>query len=124
MTKFFLLSGPLYALLGIVARSLSSHAIKDFLVGRGKLDNFNLAADYFLVHGVALLVFALLCNLFPEARFYRSGYMIFTGVLLFSGTVLVKSCVSIGPLGIATPIGGAILMAGWLYFFIQAALSQ
>lgn len=123
MVKILLISGPLMALAAIVARSFSSHAIYDFLTTRGKLDNFNLAADYLLIHGAALLALALFCISHPEARLYRGGSLILLGSLLFSVTVLIKSCISIAPLGFLTPVGGAILMLGWLVLALQAAIS-
>lgn len=113
MKNIFISSGSFFALVGIVARSLSSHTIQPFLIERGKLDNFNLAADYLIVHGLALLVVAILCHLFPDARYERAGYLLIVGSLLFQGTVLIKSCVSIAPFGLLTPIGGLILMLGW-----------
>jgi len=113
MTKLFLCTGSLLALIGVVVRSLSSHAIRPFLEGRGKLDNFNLAADYLVLHGLALLAIAILCHLFPEGRFERAGWAFIFGSLLFQGTVLVKSCISIHPLGFLTPLGGFVLMLGW-----------
>lgn len=117
MTRFFLCTGALSALIGIITRSLSSHAIKPFLEGRGKLDNFNLAADYLVLHGLALLVVAILCHLFPEVKFQRAGWAFIVGSLLFQGTVLIKSCISIHPLGFLTPLGGFILMLGWGLLF-------
>jgi len=120
--SFFLATGGSLALIGTVARSLSSHAIHDILTNRGKLENFNLAADYLLAHGIALLVVAILCHLYPQSTFGRAGYLLLSGCLLFSGTVLIKSLASLGPFGVVTPIGGAILFGGWA-LFIWAALT-
>ncbi len=120
MIRFFLISGGISALIGIVTRSLSSHAIKPFLTERGKLDNFNLAADYLLFHALALLAIAILCHLFPEAKFQRAGWAFLVGSVFFQISVLVKSCVSIPPFGFVTPIGGAILMVGWVLLIFSA----
>lgn len=120
--NIFLAAGGGFALIGTIARSLSSHAIHEMLSSRGKLENFNLAADYLLAHGVALIGVAILCQLYPQSTFARAGYLILTGCLIFSGTVLWKSLVPMGPLGVLTPIGGAILFCGW-GLFIWAALT-
>lgn len=113
MTHLFVFLGSLLALAGVVARSLSSHAIYDFLSQKGKLDNFNLAADYLVMHGLVLLGVAILHHLFPEAKYYRAGWLFVVGSTLFQGTVLLKSCIPIQPFGFLTPVGGFILMAGW-----------
>jgi uncharacterized membrane protein YgdD (TMEM256/DUF423 family) len=66
MKTIFISSGAFFALAGVIARSISSHAIRPSLIGRDKLDNFNLAADYLVLHGLALLAVAILCHLFPK----------------------------------------------------------
>ena len=114
MIHFFILSGAVFSLIGVVARSLSSHAIYQFLTEREKLENFNIGADYLLFHGLALIAIAILCHLFPDARYERAGYCFIAGSLLFQVTVLAKSCISIHPFGFLTPVGGFILMAGWI----------
>ncbi len=120
MIRFFLVAGGLSALLGVLARSLSSHAIRPLLEERGTLENFNLAADYLLFHALALVGVAILCDLFPEAGFQRSGIAFIVGSLTFQGSVLFKSYASMGAFGIITPIGGGILMLGWLLLMISA----
>jgi uncharacterized membrane protein YgdD (TMEM256/DUF423 family) len=122
MTHLFTAIGALLALAGILARSLSSHALLQLLQARGKLDNFNLAADYLLFHGLALIGVAILCHLFPEAKYHRAGWAFLLGSILFQGTVLTKSFVSIQPLGFLTPLGGFVLILGWGLLF-AAALS-
>ncbi len=113
MSGIFISTGSLFALLGVIARSLSSHAIQPFLLTRGTLANFNLAADYLIIHGLALLAVAILCHLFPDVRYDLAGYLLITGSILFQGSVLAKSCIAIAPFGFLTPVGGFILMLGW-----------
>ncbi len=113
MSGIFISIGSLFALIGVFARSLSSHAIQPFLLERGKLDNFNLATDYLIFHGLALIAVAVLYHLFPGARYERAGFLFIAGSILFQGTVLAKSCISISPFGFLTPVGGFLLMLGW-----------
>lgn len=114
MMRFFLVSGGFLAFFGVLARSLSAHALLDRLSAGAKLDNFNLAADYLVMHGLALIVMALLCRTFPHQAFVLSGWAFVLGSFLFQGTVLVKCFTSMGLLGLATPLGGMVLMLGWL----------
>ena len=120
MTHLFTALGAVLALVGVLARSLSSHALLQLLEARGKLDNFNLAADYLIFHGLALIGVAILGHLFPEAKYLRAGWALLLGSILFQGTVLIKSFVSIQPLGFLTPLGGFLLMVGWGLVFIAA----
>ena len=120
MTQIFIAMGSILALAGVLARSLSSHALLQLLEERGKLSNFNLAADYLLIHGLALITVAILYNLFPEEKYHWAGWAFLLGSILFQGTVLTKSFVSIQPLGFLTPLGGFILMSGWVLLSIAA----
>ena len=120
MTHLFIAMGSVLALAGVLARSLSAHALLQLLEERGKLANFNLAADYLLIHGLALVAVAILCHLFPEVKYHRAGWAFFLGSILFQGSVLTKSFISIQPFGFLTPLGGFILMVGWGLLFISA----
>ncbi len=124
MIKMFISCGSFFAFVGVLTRSLSSHAIKPFLLERGKLENFNLAADYLLFHGIALIAIAILCHLFPEAKYHRVGWFFIVGSLLFQGTVLTKSCISISPFGFLTPLGGFVLFIGWLLLCVTPFMGK
>ena len=123
MTQLYIATGSILALAGVLARSLSAHALLQLLEERGKLGNFNLAADYLLIHGLALVAVAILCQLFPEEKYHWAGWAFLLGSILFQGTVLTKSFISIQPFGFLTPLGGFVLMSGWGLLFI-AALSS
>jgi uncharacterized membrane protein YgdD (TMEM256/DUF423 family) len=84
----------------------------------GTLDNYNLAADYLLFHGLALLGIAILCHLFPQSKYHLAGWAFLLGSILFQGTVLTKSLISIQPFGVLTPLGGFVLMLGWGWLII------
>lgn len=120
MIQFFIATGSFSAFAGVIARSLSSHALKPLLLERDKLDNFNLAADYLVLHGLAIIGIAILIHLFPDAKFHRAGFAFIAGSLLFQVSVLAKSFISIAPLGFITPLGGGILMMGWVLMIFSA----
>lgn len=120
MPHLFIAIGSALALAAVLARSLSAHTLLQLLEERGKLDNFNLAADYLLFHGLALIGIAILCRLFPEAAYHRAGSAFVLGSILFQGTVLTKSFISIQPFGFLTPLGGFILMLGWGLLVVAA----
>ena len=120
ITKLFLSLGALYGFIGVIANSLSSHAIKPQLEVRNKLDSFNIAADFMIYHGIALLLIGILVHQFPKAGFHWTGWAFVLGSLLFQISVFVKSFVDIGVFGAMTPIGGLILMLGWLSAIVWA----
>lgn len=120
MTHLFIGTGAFFAFCGVFTRSLSSHAIKASLEQLGKLDNFNIAADYLIFHGLALLATGILCQLYPGSRYYLAGWAFIIGSVLFQGTVLLKAFSNLGPAGMLTPLGGLILLGGWLLLIYAA----
>ena len=122
MIRFFLASGALFSLCGVVTRALSSHALHESLSASGSLNNFNLASDYLLIHGLALICTAILFRLYPANGFMWAGWAFFVGSILFQGTVFAKCFMPLGPIGLATPLGGLFLMAGWLLLALSALL--
>jgi uncharacterized membrane protein YgdD (TMEM256/DUF423 family) len=120
ITRIFTITGALFALLGVITRALSSHALRPLLAELGKLENFNLASDYSLIHGLATIIIAIFCQLFPNAKFPLAGWAFLIGSFLFQGTVFLKCFIPLGQIGILTPIGGAFLMAGWILLIFSA----
>lgn len=102
--------------LGVVLGALGAHALKPALSSFGTESTWETGVLYQLVHAVALLALAA-CN-----RASRVVAILWTaGVVIFSGTLYVLSLSS--PewkwLGAITPIGGLLLLAGWLVLAIR-----
>ena len=114
--NLYILCGSLFGFAGVLARSLSSHALRPVLEQRHTLESFNLAADYLVLHGLALIAATILKHLHPDGRFHWACLAFTVGTLLFQGSVLLKCLVSIRPFGFLTPVGGFFLLAGWLLF--------
>ena len=91
MMRFFLASGALFALVGVVSRALI-----DRLTASGKLDQFNLASDYILIHGLALIAVTLLLQAAPCRPATLAGCCFFVGGLLFPVTVFIKCFTPMG----------------------------
>ena len=78
-----------------------------------QLASWSTAAEYHLLHSVVLLVLALFGAL--SGRSLRWPAALFSaGVLLFSGSIYGLVLVGWSWLGPLTPIGGLLLIAGWL----------
>ena len=114
MFRIFLVTGSLFSCAAIVCRALSWHSLRLELTASRTMDQFNLAADYFLIHGLALVVLAHLADVRPCRSFTLGGWALLVGSLCFQGTVIAKCFVDLGPAGALTPVGGVLLMLGWL----------
>jgi uncharacterized membrane protein YgdD (TMEM256/DUF423 family) len=65
------------------------------------------AVQYQMWHAVGLVALAAM----PGAR--RAAILIAAGTLLFSGSLYLMALTGIRALGMVTPLGGALMIAGW-----------
>jgi len=109
--------GIVFAFVSILMNALGSHAIKPILIERQMVESFQIACNFTMYHGLALIVLGILIHLFPDIklRYVTIGFV--AGSILFQGVIFIKSFVDIGKLGILNPVGGSILFLSWIYFF-------
>jgi uncharacterized membrane protein YgdD (TMEM256/DUF423 family) len=102
------------ALVGALAvgcGAFGAHALKAIL-DPAALAVWNTGAHYHLVHAVLLAALALRG---PQDRGGdRAWWLVLAGVGLFSGSLYALAWSGIRWLGAVTPIGGVLLIAGWL----------
>ncbi len=109
-------TGIFFAFISIVMSALGSHAVKQVLTDNHSIENFNLAGQFTMYHGLALIVLGILYHLFPEIKFNQVAWAFIAGSIMFQGILYVKSFYPECKLGFLNPIGGSVLMIGWLYF--------
>lgn len=105
------------ALLGASAVGLGAfgaHAFKAMLVANGRLDTYELAVRYQFYHTLALLGAGLLMEKYPGLN--TGAWLMLAGVLIFSGSLYVLAVANQPMLGAVTPVGGVLLILGWLSF--------
>jgi uncharacterized membrane protein YgdD (TMEM256/DUF423 family) len=117
MMKLTIATGILFAFVSILFGALGSHALKPTLVERQAVESFQIARDFTMYHGLALILLGILMHLFPTIKFNYVAIAFVAGSLLFQGVIFTKSFVDVGKFGILNPIGGSILFLGWIYFF-------
>ncbi len=118
MTKSTLIQ--IAGVLGFIAIGLGAmgaHALEGRLLSAGYLDEWKTAAQYHLLHSLALLAVAAI----PRAgsRTPVCYWLWLVGTIIFSGTLYTICLTGISKLGMITPIGGLALMAGWLSLVIK-----
>jgi uncharacterized membrane protein YgdD (TMEM256/DUF423 family) len=110
--------GALLAAASVAAGAFGAHALAARLAPRD-LALWETAARYLMYGGLALI----LADLFGRQGGTRAvgaltgaGWCLFVGSLLFSGTVFALALGSPRWLGAVTPIGGVLLIVGFLLF--------
>jgi uncharacterized membrane protein YgdD (TMEM256/DUF423 family) len=100
--------GAALMFLGVGLGAFGAHGLKDILTGNGRLDTWDTAVLYHLIHGLAVWVLGYVA---PGRRV--AGICFVMGVLVFSGSLYLLCVTNIGWLGAITPIGGVFFLVGW-----------
>src|SRR5690606_41127259 len=88
------------------------------------LGTFQTGVQYQMYHAFALIALAIIFEKIPTRLMEWSGICFCVGVLLFSGSLylmtFLKATGKVGMegLGMITPFGGLLFIAGWVLFFI------
>ena len=107
--------------LGVLIGAFGAHALPDLLAQweldeartAKRLDQFDVAARYHLVHAAALLAVAALPVGSPRGR-RTAAWLLTAGIVLFSGSLYLLVVTDTPWLGAITPLGGLAWIAGWL----------
>lgn len=95
--------------MSVIAGAFGAHILADS-VSATRLDTFETAAFYHMVHSVVLLC---LCLTRPEG-FLWAKRLLLAGILIFSGSLYLLVLTDTPWLGAITPIGGICFILGWL----------
>jgi uncharacterized membrane protein YgdD (TMEM256/DUF423 family) len=130
IAKRWIAIGALLGALGVALGAYGAHGLADFLEARGyagddlarRLDIFNTAVHYQMLHALALVITGLALEHRPCAWWQFAAWAFLVGILLFSG--LLKVLTFAGPqwnwLGAIVPLGGVAMIAGWTALAIGA----
>ncbi|THF71936.1 DUF423 domain-containing protein [Deinococcus sp. Arct2-2] len=108
-----LLSGLLLAALGIALGAFGAHALKARL-DPAMLANFETGVRYQMYAALALIALS------SQTNIRRAPVFLLAGAVIFSGTLYVLALTGQRWLGAITPIGGALLIAGFVVAAVEA----
>jgi len=106
----------LFGALGVSAGAFGAHALRDALEASGRVAVWETAVFYNLVHAVA--GFAAASSRDPRQP--GPVWLWIAGTTLFSGSLYLLALGGPQWLGPVTPLGGALLIAGWIWLAISA----
>ena len=129
MHKSFLRTASLLGALAVALGAFGAHAL------RGKVSDiaantFETAVRYQFYHVLALLFIGIMYKEVKNKWILLSGNLFVFGTLLFSGSlylltfILATSKNSFSWIGVLTPIGGIILIAGWFCLLLGVMRSS
>ena len=110
-------AGSFLAGTGVLLGAFGAHGLKSRL-SPDLLAVFETAVRYQMYHGLALLAVAWAATRWSSSLIGISGWMFVVGILVFSGSLYILALTGIRWLGAMTPLGGLLLILGWLLLTI------
>ena len=112
MDKFLKIFG-LFGFLAVALGAFEAHSLRDRL-DPASLDVFRTAPTYQFYHTLALGIVILLNRDGASVWLKRAAFFFVLGTVIFSGSLYALALTQIKILGAITPIGGMLLLAGWM----------
>jgi len=110
--------GIIFSLLSVLIGAFGAHGLKEILTKLNTLETFQTAVRYQMFHSIAILLSGILFQMnMLESKLPMLLFVL--GIIIFSGSLYLLSISEIKWLGAITPIGGLLLIAGWITFFIS-----
>jgi len=127
MNKNFLAAGTLFGGLAVALGAFAAHALRTMLPNDA-VAVFETGVRYQFYHAFALLIIGIASEKFYAKWMRWAGNCFIMGIVLFSGSLYVLTVLRIAEtttaikyVGIITPVGGLLFIAGWLFLFFAAS---
>ena len=128
MDRRLLQVAALNGFLAVALGAFGAHGLKGFVEGMEdaaqRLAWWDTAAHYHLTHALALGLAAWAATRSSGRLAKASGWCFQLGILLFSGSLYAMTLTGVRVLGAVTPIGGVLLLAGWVCVGLSARGSK
>lgn len=99
---------------GVIIGAFGAHALKPTLEATGRLDTFETAVKYQFYHTLTLLAVGLMMQHLVARALQYAALLFVLGIIFFSGSLYILCFTGIGVLGAVTPLGGLLLIGGWI----------
>lgn len=118
-SRFALVAGSVLGALGVGCGAFGAHGLRAVL-DAAALGWWQTAVQYQLWHAVALVAMAAL----PRIRTTLPAALLSLGTVVFSGSLYLMALGAPRWLGAVTPVGGSLLIAGWLLLAWRGARTR
>ena len=125
MQEFVLVMGGVYGALAVVFGAFGAHGLKKYL-DNDLLKSYETGVKYQMYHALLLIMTGII---FPFVGYSQNlmGWFLILGVFFFSFSIygLVLSAAKgrkMSFLGPVTPLGGLLLVMGWILFTVNVAV--
>ncbi len=122
MDKKIIATAAFLGMTAIILGAFGAHALKEVL-SIEQLNTFETGVKYQMYHALFLLFIALSNSIAAKTK-KIIFYFVVTGIVFFSGSIYLLATDSLNAfnfrtIGFITPIGGLLLIIGWIWLFID-----
>jgi len=123
MHRIYLKIATILGALSVIMGAFGAHKLKEF-IGPEILATYQTGVTYQFYHCFALLAAGILYKRYKNKWMEWAGRFFILGIILFSGSLYLLTAlkatkdVGLDGFGILTPLGGLLLVAGWISFFL------
>ena len=113
--------GAVLSFLSVTAGAFGAHGAK-LILPQNLLSIYETAVRYQTYHSFAILFAGLLLAVpipFNIKYLKIAVYSFLAGIVLFSGSLYLYAFTGIKQLGMITPVGGVLLLIGWLFIALS-----
>ncbi|MGO2214238.1 DUF423 domain-containing protein [Psychrobacter alimentarius] len=103
--------------IAVALGAFGAHRLKS-LVSAQQLEWWHTATLYLFVHALGLLLVGLLIQL--KYISHTTAWLLQIGVIIFAGSLYAMTLGAPRWFGAITPIGGILMIAGWLWLAVSA----
>lgn len=120
MAKLYLLLCALFGASGVALGAFGAHGLRG-KVAENLLEAYKTGVQYQMIHALALFgVVLLMQNWGNRLSLTLSGALFTFGIIFFSGSLYALALGGPRWLGPITPLGGLMMIAGWVVLFFAA----
>jgi uncharacterized membrane protein YgdD (TMEM256/DUF423 family) len=113
MQRIFMIIAAIVGCSGVAIGAFGAHGLEATLTANARLDTFNTATLYHLIHALAIAAAAWASSQWPGRYTRWAGWLFLLGIILFSGSLYLLSVFNLRFMGAVAPVGGAAFLAGW-----------
>lgn len=115
-----------FGALAVILGAFGAHKLEDLTTDEKILHAFNTGVQYQVYHALALIGVYIVSEKILNRWIRWAANCFIAGIVLFSGSLYLLTLLKIqnsslvkfiGPL---TPLGGLLLIAGWIFFLVAA----
>ncbi len=122
MNKTILITGAIAGLLAVLLGAFGAHGLKN-LVALESIHSYNTGVRYQMYHAIVCLILGNMSNINSSSK-KHIFYFFVSGIILFSGSIYLLVIdqiigVNLSSFGFITPLGGLLLIIGWIMLVIS-----